>query len=48
VADPAFIEAIGLAYLIGCVIALAGALFILRFMPPQHLPEDQEVSLLLG
>lgn len=40
-AGSAFIEAIGLASLIGCVIALAGSLFILRFMPPQHLPASE-------
>ncbi len=39
-AGSAFIEAVGLASLIGCAIALLGAIVILRFMPPQHLPED--------
>jgi len=37
-AGSAFIEAIGLASLIGCVIAFVGSLLILRFMPPQPLP----------
>ena len=41
-AGSAFIEAIGLASLIGCAIALGGSLVILRFMPPRHLPQDQE------
>jgi EmrB/QacA subfamily drug resistance transporter len=41
-ADSAFVDAIGLASLIGCVIALIGSLLVLRFMPPQHLPQDQE------
>jgi EmrB/QacA subfamily drug resistance transporter len=41
-AGSAFVDAIGLASLIGCAIALLGSLVILRFMPPQHLLEDQE------
>jgi Na+/melibiose symporter-like transporter len=41
-AGSAFVDAIGLASLIGCTMALLGSLVILRFMPPQHLPEDQE------
>lgn len=41
-AGDAFIEAIGLASLIGCAIALLGSAIVARIMPPQHLPEDQE------
>jgi len=40
-AGSAFIEAIGRASLIGCAIALAGSILILRFMPPQHLPATE-------
>jgi EmrB/QacA subfamily drug resistance transporter len=47
-AGSAFIEAIGLASLIGCAIALIGAGLILRFMPPQHLPQDQAMGPLEG
>ena len=47
-AGSAFVEAIGLASLIGCAIALAGSLFILRFMPPRHLPQDQETPVPVG
>jgi len=39
-AGAAFVDAIGLASLIGCGIALAGSLLIWRLMPPQHLPAD--------
>jgi DHA2 family multidrug resistance protein-like MFS transporter len=41
-AGSAFVDAIGLASLVGCTIALLGSLVIARIMPPQHLPEDQE------
>jgi EmrB/QacA subfamily drug resistance transporter len=41
-AGSAFVDAMGLASLVGCAIALLGSLVIARVMPPQHLPEDQE------
>jgi DHA2 family multidrug resistance protein-like MFS transporter len=43
-AGAAFVDAIGLASLVGSTIALGGAVLILRFMPPAHLPQDQEVE----
>jgi predicted MFS family arabinose efflux permease len=41
-AGSAFVDAMGLASLVGCTIALLGSLVIARIMPPQHLPDDQE------
>ncbi|MFH1560842.1 MAG: hypothetical protein ABID84_05495 [Chloroflexota bacterium] len=44
-AGIAFTEAIGLAVLIGIVIALIGAVLVIRFMPPRHLPVEESQTL---
>jgi hypothetical protein len=47
-AGVAFVDAIGLASLIGCAIALIGSAVIFRRMPPRHLAEDQDVEAPIG
>ena len=39
-AGAAFSDALGVAVLVAAGVALAGSVFIVRFMPPRHLPQD--------
>jgi DHA2 family multidrug resistance protein-like MFS transporter len=41
-ARNAFVDSMGLAVFIGAGAALIGAFLVARFMPPQHLPEEEE------
>jgi len=39
-ARESYMDAFGLAALVGAALAIAGAIVTLRFMPPHHLPAD--------
>jgi DHA2 family multidrug resistance protein-like MFS transporter len=41
-ARNAFVDAMGMAVFIGAGAALIGAILVARYMPPQHLPEEEE------
>ncbi len=41
-ARTAFVDSMGLAVFIGAGAALIGAFLVARYMPPQHLPEEEE------
>ncbi len=41
-ARHAFVDSMGMAVFIGAGAALIGAFLVARFMPPQHLPEEEE------
>lgn len=43
-AGTAFTDAMGFAVLIGAGVALVGAVVVLRFMPPHHLPVETETG----